>query len=184
MSMEVKGLDQLRSRMGNHANTLNSELKSAEREGLDLLRDEAKRLAPGSKLPNSIQREVLSDGLTGRVGSVARTAYSIEMGRPASVSGQNKWPSIELIQAWLVRGGQGIGTSQSIKTHRIRRPRKNSVAAQDLHDQAARVIYAMKQAGGTKPQPFIRPAAERQAKAVETTFQTHVQRALQKLAKG
>lgn len=180
--MDVQGIDALRARLGANSAVLNSEMKSAEKESLDAIRDKARSLAPGNKLPNSVQRELDAGGLTGRIGSVARTAYSIEKGRPETIGGSNKWPSLELVQSWLVRKGIGIGVAQSTKTHRTLKPRKNSPAAQALHDQAARVIYAMKQRGGTSPQPFIVPAARLEADDVQRIFQRHVQKVLQKLA--
>lgn len=183
MSMEVKGLDSVIRQFGDHKNIIESELKKAEREGADLIRDEAKRLAPGiGKVANSVHAEVAStDGLIWRIGSYAKTVYSIEKGRPSSVNGRNLWPSIEKIEGWILH--YGVGAAQTIKGHRYVRPRKRSAAAAALHDEAAKVIYAMKQRGSTNPLPFIEPAWRNASHNVEVLFQDAVHEALTRLTR-
>lgn len=181
-SIQIEGLDELRRRLRAAPQVLEAELRSAERAALDLARDEARRLAPGNKMANSINIERASNGLSGVVGSAAKTAFSIEMGRPVG-----QMPSAELIAAWMNRSGivsdgaTRAGATVSTKTHRVTGRHKASVSRAQ-RSMAWRIALGIKERG-TKPQPFIGPVLPTVSGRIDQLFEEAVQRVLRKVAK-
>lgn len=175
VTVEIQGLEQFRRRIQDH-NILTSELKRAERDGLTVIRDEAKSEASGfsNVLPQSIRMEPKPSGLEGIVGSVARTALSIYEGRRPGNA-----PSYETIEKWLTR--RGHGAAQLIKSRRYVKPRKGSAASRSLRGEAIIVVNAIRQSG-TAPLPFVIPAAEASHDRVTRAFDSAITRALKRFA--
>lgn len=176
VTIEFQGLDEFRRSLGNPA-ILKTELRRAEREGLDVIRDNVKSNAGqfSNVLPNSVRREIGTDGLIGTVGSVAKTAYSIEKGRRPGEA-----PSYEKIERWLTH--RGTGAVQIIRSRRYVRPRRGSADARALRDQAVQIVNVIR-AKGTKPLPFILPAAAKSENKVTRIFDDAVTRALKRLVR-
>jgi hypothetical protein len=172
ISIEIQGLDQFKSRIGNHQNIITSELKRAEKQGLTVIRDEAKSGAAAfsNVLPQSIRIEVAAGGLEGIVGSVAKTALSIHEGRSPGHA-----PSYAAIERWLQH--KGSGAAQLIRGRRYVKAR--GAAARDQHDEAVVIVNAIRQSG-TKPLPFVLPAAAASKDRVMREFDAAVTRALKR----
>ncbi len=173
-TIEVEGLNELHLRLG--SNALDPELRRAEKDALDIVKARAKSNAASfsSVLPQSVQSQVEGGGLSGIIGSVARSGLSIETGRK-----KGEMPSFEAVSRWMVR--RGTGASMSVKGHRYIKPRKNSPAAAQLHDDAVSIAFRIRDAG-TKPLPFIIPAATAEKERVAKSFKDAVDRALRKWA--
>ena len=182
-SITIDGLDALRRRMGVGAKTLDTELRPATQEAGVALRTEAKRLAVGNKLPNSVQMLSLDGGLTKIVGSVAATAQSIEEGRRIG-----DIPPVGRILGWMNRkgivgyGAADIGATQSVRTHKLTSRGGRAVSRAQLH--AAWKIAIAIGLSGTKPLPFIIPAAQRKKDDVFRIFNAAIGRALHRIAVG
>lgn len=178
MQIDTGQLEKIRKSFGEHANIFDAELKRAETAGLTVLRDEARSrasaIASDGRLPNSITFETVSGGLAGIVGSVAKTGPSIETGRRPG-----EQPSVELLANWAGRRGLAAGERYSVKTHRRLKATK-AVRAAEL-DLAWKIAMTIKERG-TKPLPFIIPAAQARAQQIESIFSDAVNRALRKLA--
>lgn len=183
MNISIQGMDGLRHRLGLGGKTLDSELRPAISVAGKAVRDEAKSLAVGRRLPNSVQMRTLDGGLTTIIGSVAATALSIEKGRePGDV------PRVGLIAAWMNRTGivageaAAAGAVQSVKTHRVMKRGGRAVSRAQLH-LAWKIAMAIGQRG-TKPLPFIIPAAGHKKDEVGRILNAAVGRALHRIAVG
>ena len=183
MDIRVDGLDGLRRRLGIGGKTLDSELRLAVGTAGRAVRDEAKSLAVGRKLPNSVQMRTLDGGLSTIIGSVAQTALSIEKGRdPGDV------PRVGLIAAWMTRSGivaseaASAGAVQSVSTRRVMKRGGRPVARAQLH-LAWKIAMAIGQRG-TKALPFIIPAAGHKKDEVGRILNAAVGRALHRIAVG
>lgn len=174
-SVTVIGLDELRVRMHKGSAILNAELRPAIRESAVLVRDEAKRRAPGNRLPSSVQFAVLSGGLRAIVGSIAATALSIHQGRRAG-----ERVNFGLIVGWVRR--TGLAGAVSIRTQRPVRLRKGSSGDRALRERAAQIV-ALIRARGTRPIPFIIPALAPTAPAVMNVIRAATIRAIRKVAR-
>lgn len=183
VDISIPGMDSLRRRMGAGAKTLDTELRPAIRQSGETMRQEAKRLAVGRRLPNSVQMRTLDGGLTSIVGSAAATALSIERGRKPGDT-----PKVGLILAWMNRGGivaeesVAAGAVQSLKTRKVLKRGGKAVARAQLH-LAWKIAMAIGQRG-TAPLPFIMPAASNKKDAVGRLINTAVGRALHRIAFG
>jgi hypothetical protein len=175
MDVKVDDLDGIRRRFGSASKTLDSELRPAVREGAVLIRDEARRLAPGKKLPNSIQFKVEQGGLRSTIGSVAKTALSIHQGRRAG-----ERVNFGLILGWVRRSG--LAGAVSIKTRRPVRLRQGSSGDRALRVAAAQVVAQIR-ARGTKPLPIILPAVAPTQSRVQRLFGTAVNRAMRRVVR-
>ena len=177
ISIEIPELAKLAQSMAGHESTFNAEIKRAENDGLTLLRDEVRRratsIASDGRLVNSVRFETISGGLSGIVGSVANTALSIEQGRKAGST-----PNVGLLEGWVSRKGLA-GTPRSVKTHRVT-GRSGAVRSAE-RDLAWKIALAIR-ARGTKPLPFIGPAASAKATQITAIFSDAVNRALRKVA--
>jgi len=166
--------------MAQSAAILDAELKPAIKQGGTLMRDEAKHLAVGNKLPNSVQMTVLHGGLEAIVGSAAKTALSIERGRSPG-EGVN----VGLITGWMNRKGitaQVQGARVSVKTHRVLGA-KGKVIGRAQRDLAWKIAMSIRE-HGTKPLAFIIPAARHKQADVQRIVNVAVGRALHRMAKG
>lgn len=181
--IKVDGLDGLRRRLAQSVNIIDAELKPALKQAGTVMRDEAKHLAPGNRLPNSVQMRTLNSGLTQIVGSVAKTALSIETGRkPGEVV------NVGLITGWM--GRKGIvapaaalaGATQSIKRHKVMKHGGKPVARAQ-RDLAWKIAMAIRE-HGTKPLPFIIPAAQHKKDDVQKLVNVAIGRALHRMARG
>lgn len=173
-TIEVEGLVELHARLGSAA--LDSELRRAEKESLDIVKERAKSNAASfsSVLPQSVQSKLEGGGLSGIIGSVAKTSLSIEQGRK-----KGEMPSFESIERWMTRRGIAAGSAQRISTHR--RVRLSRSQKSTLHDDAVGIAFKIRETG-TKPHPFIIPAATSEQGRVQKSFKDAVDRALRKWA--
>lgn len=180
INLNVDGLAELERRIGTGAASLDTELKAAIRKSGEVVRDDAKHLAVGNKLPNSVQMTALSGGLTAIVGSTAKTALSIEEGRK-----KGEMPSVGLITAWMGRKGitaQVQGARVSLTTRRVLGT-KGQAIGKAQRALAWKIAMAIRD-HGTKPLPFIVPAAKDKFASVQQLINDAVGRALHKMAKG
>jgi hypothetical protein len=173
-TIEVQGLNELHLRIG--SNALDPELRKAEKDALALVKERARSNAASfsSLLPQSVQSSVDGGGLSGIIGSVAKTALSIETGRK-----KGEMPSFESIERWMTRKGIAGGSAQRISTHR--RVRLSGSQKSALHDDAVGIAFKIRDSG-TKALPFIIPAATAEKERVQKTFQDAVTRVLKKWA--
>ena len=184
MDIKVDGLDRLRRNLDKSASILDAELRPAIRAGGDLLRAEAKSLAVGNKLPASVQMKSLAGGLSVIVGSAARTALSIEMGRPVG-----DMPSVSLITAWMGRKGitaEVEGARVSLKSGRVLgvgKSKRGQQIGRAQRDLAWKIAISIRE-HGTKALPFIIPAARHKKDQVNRLVNEAVGRAMHRVAKG
>lgn len=182
LTIELADTNGLMRQFAAHASILTNELKTAERAGLAALRDEAKRETAqfSTVLPQSVQFEIGGGGLTGIVGSVAKTALSIAQGRKAGNA-----PSTEAVMRWLRnRGGTFNIQTRRRTSHRSGGRLGKALAASEasqMHDEAV-VIQAAIRRTGTKGLPFILPAARASQTSVTRFFSDAINRALTRLA--
>ena len=183
MNIQVEGLDGLRKRLGVGSRTLDAELRPALRASGEAIKAEARALAVGNKLPNSVQMRSLDGGLTQIVGSVAKTALSIEKGRQPG-----EGVSVGLITGWMRRKGIAArveGARVSVATRQVLgvgRSRKGRSIGRAQRDLAWRIALAVR-ARGTKALPFIIPAGEHKKGAVQQYIRQGVARALARIAR-
>jgi len=186
MDIQVDGLDRLRRNLGNGAKTLDAELRPSVRRSGEVVRTEAKRLAVGNRLPNSVQMRSLNGGLTEIVGSVAKTAASIEKGRH-----KGERVSVGLLTGWINRrgivssGAAAAGAVQSIKTHAVSSRGTKSARSRSItraqRDLAWKIALAIRE-HGTRPLPFIIPAGKHKLPEVQSLIRAGVGRALKRIA--
>lgn len=185
MNVTIPGLAAMRSRMGRGAATLDAELKPALRQSAEEMKQDARTRAKGNILPNSVQFESREGGLTYIIGSVAKTALSIEQGRKA---GENV--PVGPITSWMNRNGivstnaALAGVTQSIRTHKVNTAGKRRAGIRaSQRDLAWKIVMAIHQAG-TKALPFIIPVAQANREHVQKRINDAVGRALHKVARG
>lgn len=174
-TVEIEGLDRLLHTMGN-TSILASELHTAELASLKVVKEKAKDNAASfsNVLPSSVRSDIDSGGLSGIIGSVAKTGLSIEVGRK-----RGEMPSFESIERWITH--RGIGAAQTIRGRRYLRPRKHSAQASQLHDDAVGIAFKIRDSG-TKALPFIIPAAAQGKDKVTELFNGAIERAVKKWA--
>ncbi len=172
--IRIDGLDRLRRSVGTASRTIDKELRPEMRAGGQLIRDEARRRAPGRMLQPSIQFRALTGGLTVIIGSIAKTALSIEVGRA-----RGEKVSLGLLTGWLRR--KGLTGAVSVKT---RRSVKSRGAARAYEREAAYALAAAIRRRGTKPLPFLMPAVPATRAQVGRRIRDAVGRALHQIARG
>lgn len=175
--MEVQGLDRLRQTSKQFSGRLDMQLRPAVRETAQEVRDRARNKARafsiGGFYPASIRHSIESGGLVAFVGSIAKTALSIEQGRHAG-----EVVRFGLILRWVRR--RGLARSVAIATRRVRKP-----SAKDLRDVTssevalARGVVAGIRARGTNPLPHLVPAAQESKDGWQRRVRRSVQTALQ-----
>ena len=171
----VVGLNELHQRLGD-STILVSELKKAEHDALVLVQTRAKSDAASfsSVLPQSVQLKADAGGLSGIVGSVAKTALSIHEGRKPGNA-----PSFEQIATWMQR--KGIATGSAVGITSGRRRKISGSNADLLHDDAV-IIAKRIGISGTKGHPFIIPAATSEKDKVSQRFNDAVYAAIKRVA--
>lgn len=192
ISIEIPDMERIRSTFGDHAKIIDTELRGAETAGLVVLRDAAKAnvnaFAADGRLAGSVRYEPVSGGLSGIVGSVAATADSIEHGRD-----RGEAVNVGLLLGWINRKGivtaaaAIAGARQSVKagrggTHRVVNRKKLGVN----HAQLA-LAWKLRMAiidHGTRPHPFIVPAAKSSMTKITELFDKAVAAALAKLVRS
>lgn len=185
MSVTIPGLDELRARMGKGSATLDEELRPALRDSAGEMKTDAQGRAKGPLLPNSVQFDSRDGGLTYVVGSVAKTALSIEQGRKPGES-----PSVESITSWMNRYGivsqaaAEAGATQRIGTHKVITTGKRRAGIRSSQrDMAWKIAIAIGKVG-TKALPFIIPIAADNRAHLQQRINDAVGRALRRVAKG
>ncbi|MCR4339368.1 MAG: hypothetical protein NUW01_05715 [Gemmatimonadaceae bacterium] len=183
LNLQVVGLNELRGRMAASAKTIDAEFRPAIRRAGTILKTEARSLAVGNRLPNSVQYRVLDGGMSVIVGSVAKTGLSIERGRQPGDTAP-----VNLITAWMKRRGIAAeveGARVSIKTGRVLGVSTRSVKGRAIgraqRDLAWKIALAIK-ARGTKALPFIFPAGHNKKTEVSRIINEALQRAVRRIA--
>lgn len=188
VDIKIDGLDGLHKRLGTASATLDASLRPALRQSGQIMRDEAKHLAVGHILPNSVRMTTVYSGLEVMVFSVAQTALSIEEGRRVGSR-----PSLKNTLNWMNRAGvvapeaAAAGAVQNVKTHKVSTRGKKSIRSQTISRAQRSLAWKIAQAigvTGTKALPFIIPAAQHKRDEVQRLIQTATQSALRKIAKG
>ena len=184
MTLKIDGLDGLRSRLGRGAHTLDAELRPGIRASGDAVRAEAKRLAVGNRLPNSVQMRTIDGGLTAIVASAAKTALSIEKGRRPGET-----PPVDLITAWMGRRGIAArveGARVSVKTGRVlgvSKSARGQMIGRAQRDLAWKIAMAIRERG-TRALPFIIPAGQHKKDEVGRIINAALHRAVTRIAHG
>lgn len=181
--LKIDGLDSLRRRMGSASRAIDREVRPEIRAAATLVRDEARRRAPGRVMQPSIQHRVLAGGMSAIVGSVAKTALSIHQGRrPGAVV------RVGLILGWIRR--YGIVAAVPVSRRRTiarrgtarRRDALNQLQSQE-REQALAIVERIR-ARGTRPLPFLIPAAIASRDRVQRRIRDGVARAIRQVARA
>lgn len=159
VDIQAVGLREFAARVGAAPQVVDREAKSYTRQAGALVKGEARTLAVGNILPNSVQARPLAGGMAVIVGSVAKSALSIEKGRQ-----KGEQPRVDLITRWMSRRGiaaQVEGARVSLKTRRVlgvsNKSAKGRTIGRAQRDLAWKIAMAIKE-HGTKALPFIIPA--------------------------
>lgn len=177
VEIDAVGLKEFGARVGATPSVINSEAKTYARTAGLLVKGEARKLAVGNILPNSVQMRPLAGGTTVIIGSVAKTALSIERGRE-----KGDQPRADLITRWMNRRGiaaQVEGARVSLKTRRVlgvsTKSEKGRAIGRAQRDLAWKIAMAIKE-HGTKALPFIIPAYKHKHAEIEALGQRMLQR--------
>ena len=177
--MKVEGLDTVRRFASQSPRVLDSELRKSLRESAAIVRSQAVSNARrfSSVFPASIRYRI--SGLEATIGSMAKTALSIEQGRkPGEIA------KIGLIRRWIERKGLVRGVFD-IQTQRLARrlgTLRRVDAEADERRLAASIVEAIRR-GGTKPLAFLVPAAKAQQQNVTRYFKRAVDNTIRRVVR-
>ena len=179
VQMKVEGLDTVRRIAAQSPRVLDSELRKSVRDSAVIVRSQAVANARrfSSTFPSSIRYRI--SGLEATVGSLAKSALSIEQGRrPGEIVKRG------LIRRWIERRGlvRGIFNIESQRLQRRLGTRRRQDAEAEERRLAAVIVEQIRRSG-TKPLAYLIPAAQAQKDNVTRYFKRAVDNTLRRVAR-
>ena len=163
-TVELRGFDKLDAALRNAGATAANMARPAMQASLLLIEADARNLVAQDTraLRNSLHHTIEADptGLVGRVGPSLKYGQWVEFGRAPG-----KMPPVDALIGWVRR--HGLAGTYSVRTHK----RLGSRATQASQDRRVAFLIARKIARrGSKPQPFMQPALDRNRRRITALF--------------